>query len=512
MKPSKARRQVASGAARRPVHLTVVRSRGPRLALTLVFLGTVLACARTPAPEEPASTAPRTGDVASPEALAATSRTPAPTPTPAPYVHFVEGGDTLDYIAARYDCTTDDIILVNSLEDPNALHVGQRLALPSLDLPLGPSTPLLPDSKFVYGPPDLGFDVESFCHTRPGYLNSYEELVGENMLTGPQIVQLMARRYSVSPRLLLAMIEFQSGWVDNPNPGGWAMEHPLGATEEGQMTLLFQLAWAADQMNKGYYDWKGRGRQIIDLLEGELAQYDPGINAGTAAVQSFLAYNATWEEWQTICGDGPDSFLATHRGLFGDPFESDTGPSLPSDLTQPNLRLPWESGLTWYLTGGPHGAWNEGSAWAALDFITSEELGCQVSAQWAVAAAAGVVVRTDEGVVVIDLDGDGHEETGWDLFYMHVAAEDRVSAGTRVDQGQRIGHPSCEGGYSTATHLHFARKYDGEWIPADGPCPLVLSGWTAHGTESYEGTMTKGDLVRTACECREDEINGLTAE
>jgi LasA protease len=512
MTRSMQRNHSAASAARRPPHPSVVHSLPLRLALVLLLLASALACARTPAPEEPDFSPTATGALASPEPPAATSRTPAPTPTPAPYVHFVQAGETLDYIAATYDCSSDDLILSNRLEDPNALHVGQRLALPSLDLPLGPSIPLLPDSRFVYGPSDVGFDVGSFCRTRPGYLNSYEELVGEEMLTGPQIVQLMARRYSVSPRLLLGMIEFQSGWLDNPNPSGWASEHPLGATEEGQMTLLYQLAWAADQMNKGYYDWKGRGRQIIDLLEGKHAQYDPGINAGTAAVQYLLAYNATKEEWQTICGEGPDSFLVTYRGLFGDPFEGDPGASVPVDLTQPDMRLPWESGLTWYLTGGPHGGWNEGSAWAAVDFITSEQLGCQMSAQWTVAAAAGVVVRSDEGVVVIDLDGDGHEETGWNLFYMHVATEDRVPSGTRVDEGQRIGHPSCEGGYSTATHLHFARKYDGEWIPADGSCPLVLSGWTAHGAESYEGTMTRGAEVRTACECREDEINGLTAE
>jgi LasA protease len=512
MTRSMQRNHSAASAARRPAPPTIAVSLAQRLALAFLMLASALACARTPAPEEPTATASGTSGPGLPESLAALSRTPAPTPTPAPYVHFVQASETLDYIAATYDCSTNDIILENSLQDPNALHVGQRLVLPSLDVPVGPSTPLLPDSEFVYGPSDVGFDVESFCRTRPGYLNSYEELVGTDMLNGPQIVELTARRYSVSPRLLLAMIEFESGWLDNPNPSGWASEHPLGATGEGQITLLYQLAWAADQMNKGYYDWKGRGRQIIDLLEGQHAQYDPDINAGTAAVQSFLAYNATWEEWQTICGEGPDSFLVTYRGLFGDPFEGNSGPSLPSDLTQPDLRLPWETGLTWYLTGGPHGAWNEGSGWAAVDFITPEELGCQMSAQWAVASAPGLVVRSDEGVVVIDLDGDGHEETGWNLFYMHVATEDRVPSGTRVDEGQRIGHPSCEGGYSTATHLHFARKYDGEWIPADGSCPLVLSGWTAHGRESYEGTMTRGEEVRTACECREDEINGLTAE
>jgi hypothetical protein len=57
-----------------------------------------------------------------------------------------------------------------------------------------------------------------------------------------------------------------------------------------------------------------------------------------------------------------------------------------------------------------------------------------------------------------------------------------------------IGHASCEGGISTGTHLHFARKYNGEWIVADGPIPFLLSGWTAFaGTKPYEGTLVKGD-------------------
>ena len=57
-----------------------------------------------------------------------------------------------------------------------------------------------------------------------------------------------------------------------------------------------------------------------------------------------------------------------------------------------------------------------------------------------------------------------------------------------------LGHPSCEGGIATGTHMHIARKYNGEWISADGPLPLVLSGWTVHaGSMPYNGTMTKGD-------------------
>jgi hypothetical protein len=38
-----------------------------------------------------------------------------------------------------------------------------------------------------------------------------------------------------------------------------------------------------------------------------------------------------------------------------------------------------------------------------------------------------------------------------------------------------------------------ARKYNGEWISADGPLPFMLSGWMVHaGSAPYEGTMTNG--------------------
>jgi hypothetical protein len=60
--------------------------------------------------------------------------------------------------------------------------------------------------------------------------------------------------------------------------------------------------------------------------------------------------------------------------------------------------------------------------------------------------------------------------------------------------GDTLGHPSCEGGFATGTHVHIARKYNGEWIAADGPIPFNLSGWIAHaGDEAYLGYLSKGD-------------------
>ena len=65
-----------------------------------------------------------------------------------------------------------------------------------------------------------------------------------------------------------------------------------------------------------------------------------------------------------------------------------------------------------------------------------------------------------------------------------------------MDRGDKLGHPSCEGGVATGTHLHFVRKYNGEWVAADGPLSFVMDGWTVHvGARPYEGTMTRGDKV-----------------
>jgi LasA protease len=489
----------------------------PHLTVLVLMFGVMVACSPSQPVTLPAAEAiPKTPSSSTITPLSESTPSPTvpppPTPTPAPYVHVVKAGENLGYIAYNMGCTVEDIIRVNDLDDPNSLEVGQRLVIPSLTLRTGPGKLLLPDSEFVYGPAYLDFDVGAFCAARPGYLKSYQEEVDRQMLSGPAIVETIARRYSVGPRLLLAMLEFKSGWVDDPAPVGMALEYPLGRTEEWQSGLLYQLAWAADQLNWGYYDWKGRGRRVIRLADWSRAQYDPGLNAATAGVQYFLAHDATWDQWQILCGDGPDSFIATYRRLFGDSSARSLDPVVPPDLEMPELRLPWESGQTWYFTAGPHGGWNSGSAWAALDFAPPGEIGCWVAEEWVVAAASGLVVRSERGVVMQDLDGDGHEETGWNLLYMHVATEGRVPVGTMLEQGQRVGHPSCEAGLSTATHVHLARKYNGEWIPAEGSLPMILSGWRAHAMDAYEGTLTKGDAVRTACECREDEYNGITAE
>src|SRR6185369_9127360 len=147
---------------------------------------------------------------------------------------------------------------------------------------------------------------------------------------------------------------------------------------------------------------------------------------------------------------------------------------------------------------------------------------CYVSPYYATAVVGGLVVRSNDGAVVIDVDGDGDEHSGWTVLYLHIASQDRVAVGTFVQPGSLIGHPSCEGFYlnSPGTHLHIARRYNGEWIPADCKAcqpgitmpSFVLGGWTVLGSPNLpaQGWLKNGSRVRRLLEGRDPEINGIS--
>jgi hypothetical protein len=425
----------------------------------------------------------------------------------------VQPGDTLSDIAYnRCGCEVEELMALNQISDAGLLQTGQRLRIPVKTKYTGPLLRLLPDSEVVYSPAYRGFDVAGFVKKQGGYLARYTERVNGRIRTGAEVVQLIAQTFSVGPRVLLALLEYQSKWVTGEPDNQLALDFPLSHGHGGQAGLYFQLSWAANRINEGYYTYKRDGTIAFRLLDRRRVLAAAGLNAGTVGIQNVLALTNNWDGW--LKAVDRTGFLSTYEALFGDPHRYAIEPLIPTNLEQPTLYLPWPEGHTWYLSGGPHGAWFSGSAWAAVDFAPPDVIGhCAVSQEWATAAASGLVLRSEDGQVFIDLDEDGYEQTGWVLFYLHIAAVDRVSAGTQLARGDRVGHPSCEGGAAESSHLHIARRYNGEWIAADGPIPLVLSGWRAvNGLAEYEGKMVKDDQVRQACECWEPAINGIVSD
>ena len=309
--------------------------------------------------------------------------TPAYTPTPdAPHSipplrstaseYFVQPGDTLSIIARAHTVSVNAILAENDLSDPDLLSVGQRLLIPPPE-PAGtaPAFKVVPDSELVYGPPLADFDVAAYVQGILGFLNGYVEEVNGELMTGAQIVQLIANNYSVSPRLLLAILEHQSGWVSDNQPTEESETYPIGLFDPSRTGLYLQLAWVADNLNRGFYLWRAEALAAFVTQDGAVVLPNPRANAGTVSVQYFFAQLYAYDDWRVqIRANG---LQATFTRLFGYPFDGLTHTPTLSEAGAPLLQLPFQQGEIWSFTGGPHGGWDNGSAWAALDFAPPGE-------------------------------------------------------------------------------------------------------------------------------------------
>ena len=424
-----------------------------------------------------------------------------PTLTPtfnvAPILYYSQSGDTVPAIAKRFNITEAEVTSSEQLPSVGLIKPGTLLIIPDrINEDTTPNIQIMPDSEIIYSGTSVDFDIKSYVKQAGGHLSTYHEFLNSTgWSSGAQTVERIAYENSINPRLLLALLEYESRWVTGQPVDGLHTEYPMGFVDLRYKSGFMQMVWAVNQLSIGYYGWRAGTLTELKFPDGTKLRLDPNLNAGTVAIQYLFSRLHSQSQWAQIIN--PETgFPAIYVQMFGDPWARAelVDPIFPPGLAQPDMVLPFDPNIEWSLTGGPHGAWEHDGALAAIDFAPSTDHGgCDPTTTWIVASAPGLVVRSDNGVVMIDLDGDGFEQTGWDILYLHVGTKDRVKVGTWVEVNDRIGHASCEGGVSTGTHLHFARKYNGEWVPADGPMPFVLDGWRVHqGKKPYEGSLVKG--------------------
>lgn len=423
-------------------------------------------------------------------------------PNITPVLYYAQSGDSLSAVAARFGVDPTQISSPLAIPAQGLLSPNQLLIIPHGLANTTSPNQLLPNSELTNSPTAMDLDVKVFVEQAGGYLSTYSEWLGTTeWTTGAQIIERVALENSINPRLLLAILEYQSGWVYGQPVSLVATDYPLGYLQANRKGLYAQLVWAVDQLAIGYYGWREGAITQIEFPDGVTARLAPSLNAGTVALQYYFARAFVIEDWVKTL-DPQVGFMALYTRMFGDPWLHAQAfePIFPVGLAQPPLILPFFIGQLWSFTGGPHGAWAHAGSQAALDFSPAREVsGCVDSDAWVLAAISGVVTRSADGVVVVDVDGDGDERTGWNILYLHIATKGRVAKGSSLQSGDLIGHPSCEGGVSTGTHVHMARKYNGEWIAADGPLPFNLDGWVAQaGGEPYQGKLLRDGQIVTA--------------
>ncbi len=407
-------------------------------------------------------------------------------------IHYiVQPGDTLSRIASQYHTHARKIQEANNLENPDLLAVGQAILVPPPAI-VGPapSNKIIPDSELVFGPYGIFFDTSEMINSNlPNYAN-YSEPVGDAELSLSEIIDRVAIENSVNPRLLIGIAGYVTNSGLSPFESTLALPNPPLKNAPVNLDLYRKFSWSANILNKGYYLWKLNAFPNWVLADGSSVIVSPTSNAGTAAIHYYLSFLYGKDEWfQAVGPNGISLYFQDHPT---DPFFYSLEPWPSTSIEQPPLRLPFEPGVFWSFTGGPHAGWGDGSAWAALDFAPpGNALGCVQSDSWVTASGDGVIAYSQDGMVILDLDGDGYMQTGWVVFYLHIENRDRIENGVYVRSGDRIGHPSCEGGISSGTHVHIARRYNGEWISAD-QIPFNLDGWLSSGDGiEYNGFLTK---------------------
>ncbi len=431
-----------------------------------------------------------------------------PTLRTMPTAHVVADGETITIIASAYQISKNALIEENQLKDPDLISVGQNLSIPA-QIPdfQDAGVQLLPDERLLYGPASTNFEVTAWvADYSGGYLANYLEptptpVPGAGKVStapfsprsGVEILRQVSIQNSIDPRVLIALMEFQTKSVSAGKPNGNQKNSAIVHKGTYYEPLARQLAWAADTLNYGFYYWKmNRINQWI-LADDTVVSVAPDINPGTAALQYLFSQIFGKDDWMYAVSK--NGFLFTYQQLFGE-----TGSVFPyqnNPESVPPLELPFAPGEIWSYTGGPHVGWASGTPWGAVDFAPPDAVGCSLSNYWVTAAAPGSVVYSQDGLVIQDLDGDDDLRTGWTLIYLHMEIRDRIEAGSEVKTGDRLGHPSCEGGIANGSHVHLARRYNGEWIPIDQAFPMILSGWEVYSTGTqYDGYLEKnGKLV-----------------
>lgn len=438
---------------------------------------------------------------------ASASQEPTPLPVRPAYKpgelvdYTAQSGDTIPALAARFNTSAPEIMAANPIipSDATTMPPGLPMKIPIYFKSLWANPfKIMPDGAFVNGPMQIGFNTSAFVASQPGWLKNYQAYAGSGpKLTGAEIVDYVSINWSVSPRLLLALLEYQAGALSNPQPP--SDKYMLGYQQSFYEGLYLQLVLSANTFNNGYYGWRAGKLTEFDLPDGTIIRPDPWQNAASVGIQYFFSRFQTGAEYERSTGSS--GLTQTYKSLFGDPWANAIDP-IPGSLKQPTFRFPFPDAQIWTYTGGPHTGWGVGDPFAAIDFAPpSEHHGCFVAdpQNFAVAMADGLVIRSGPDGIAVDLDGDGDERTGWVIFYLHLAADTRAPLGKQLHSGDFIGFPSCQGGEATGTHVHIARKYNGEWILADGPLAFNLEDWISHSAGiAYKGALTRAGATITA--------------
>ncbi len=369
---------------------------------------------------------------------------------------------------------------------------GQVLSFPT-SATSGSPPRLLSDDRLFYEPGWGTPEVQDFLASRPGLLGRWRVQVGEEDLPVADLIAGKCLLYGLNPKVLLTLLEMQSGLVDDPSPSQEAFDRAMGNPDEAVVGLEAQLDWAVRELFRGTRDY-GITTSLV-LSDGDLFPIPPGSGLADYAVLRVVARAGDESDFGRVLGNRPDAFVQTYLRLFGEdprfPLEGRPAPS-PPFLTRPyqgayevsavfDHHYPFlkEDGILIFhlgqeATGLPydgHDGWDY-----ALDAGVPVVAAADGLVLWAGISNDGC--RTPALGVILD-HGNGYQ-----TLYWHLSRVD-VLPGRRVTRGETLGLAG-ETGCADGPHLHFGVHFLGRETDPEGWCGDEADPWAIHpaGTTS----------------------------
>ena len=234
---------------------------------------------------------------------------------------------------------------VPSGESQGETHAQQPDPTPESGVPVAPPDPprsgLIDRQRFFYEPDWYAPQIQAFLDAQPGPLKGYRLKIWNREHSFAEILSSQSSLYSINPRIVLALIEQQSGLISNGSPSDDAAKFMLGYRgEDGRIAgWNGQLRWAIRQLHHAQRDFPGTPE--LSYADQTRSPLPEGMQLPDYAIARVLAATTTAPELAAKLDGGSGSFVAVYTRLFGDPREPPSGWPGPA---APFLSLPMEIG------------------------------------------------------------------------------------------------------------------------------------------------------------------------
>ena len=348
-------------------------------------------------------------------------------------------------------------------------------------------TGIMDDARLTYAPDFYAPQIQRWLATRQGTLAGRTYPVGNRTHTLAEIIGGQTSYYGVSPKVVLTLMQLQSGLVDDPAPSADAVGFALGFRGErgNHRGLTSQIRWVVKTILYAKRDLPRAAP--LSFADGQDLAPRQGIGLAEYALSRALAPTTTPDRLPRLL----ERFRDTYRELFGeDPrARPDLPPPAAPFLTFPAAKiLPITS---FFDHGGPFLTRNAAvgvvTYWGRTETDTSffaynghdgwDYAGA--APDKALAAAPGTVVFAgnaddgcETGAVVVD-HGNGYRTLYWHLDRVDVAIGQAM---VRAAPLGLIGETGCAKG----AHLHFGVQYLGRNIDPYGWCGAEPDPWAQH--------------------------------